>query len=1050
MLKQAADDAVPLLDEPELASAARRLLAIVAAHAGDMDLSRSHLAELPDEEGAATPSTKAACEQAAGRYDGSLACMEEALRIEPDDPELLLQKAYIEIAVAFSSPGLQSGLSVVGIDARRVNLERARDALTTAVASWDAHGLRDYSVGARVQLVTILGLLGQSDQGLQVAVQATECGNADVHAWMARARCEMDCGDLVAAEESLQKAAKDDPGSAALATLLAAMVAAKGDSRAAADQIARAFSEDWEPRERVEARALQARFLWEAGAREEAVRLIESLTPSMQSTPRIIVEKADFLLRLDRVQDAQTEIETAVATYPREPAILHIAGEVNARAGNFRRALSRYAKALWLAPNPESLSGAASCCLRLRRPGIALKLIDKYERRGVAVGELSEIRARAFFAMGQLGAAAEAYEEHIRQHPGDAMSMNNAAVCWWRLGRRDRVRPLLERIAETDRQNWEVCVGLAHLHLADGKSEDAFQWVTEALSRDKDNPSVILHYFNIAFHTGHAEQAFPALKDLQDRFPHFPGMIQVPEEQGFEIYRKSLERGAKLEQLYQERKLPIAFAAERLNLALPLYRVVMSRARVPFWADSGSTAEKRHGHEATSPAQEVVIDYAALVTLAQIGMLQLAAECFRHVYVPSAVSEQIQYDRIGLNRRLNYLSARGQRRIRDQLSVAGVIDRWKTICPDLGAWPESGSLHDSFLCERACASYLVDSRVERHRPSEAMPGDIVTTAMLVEHFWSTGVIMREQRDAAIEHLRSTGNWEDDDATALGQTPERVVVDRVALSTWHDMGLLDALLERVPTVLLSPWTVYSLNQDVAEEETHREALQLIDAIESAVSGTDSGYVVMQPLSEVSEDEQAWKAGVVLAREKHLPLWSDDLVTRLIHAGEAPDSAQHFSTRSALDVALERSLVSSDAHHAAIIKLVAMGFTYCWFTGSTLAWSLHRHNYLDNGETASLLSHRGDPAAFWRVAALAIREMADRHEETREPSARQLAHWMRELSAIAGKGIAGVNAAYIALVTGLLQPKALSVRALWHAQVAIWESLGWYIRKTPGLG
>lgn len=1042
--EKAAESARSLLSEHPGSPDALRVLALAALEKQDIDQALQRLDECEDRDTPASLSIRAACEMERGDYDAAVDHVEEALGAEPDDPMLLLQKASMQMERVFASPGLQSGLAVIGDGAHRRQLEDARDTLRTAVESWDEHGLKDYSAALRGQLAYALALLDEEEEGLAVVVEATQCCNADPRAWLLRAQYEIKLRDRSGAAESLCKARAMAPDDAAVVTLEAELIAEKDPLEAAAE-IDKSYSEQWEVREKLEARVMQSRFLWLGGKREDALALLDALPPELRETPRITAARSAYLLRLGKAQDAQDVIEDAVQVYPEEPAIMHLAGEAHLAAGDYRQALRRYARALRLAPNSDSLSGIALACLQLQRPHAALKLLAAFSAKGVPTEELAELKARAHFNLGELQEAGEAYEDQLRTHPDDLAALTNASVCWWRLGRRDRMAPLLERITQVDPTNWTACAQLAQLCLADEKKDEAFCWAREARARAKDDPKALLHYFWIAFHTGHEDEAFPVLQEIADRFPEFSGLVRVPEAEGIEMYRELLKRGERIESAYEERKLPITFVADRLNRSLPLDRAIRQRAQLPFWADSGSREDTTAAAVACKSACEVVIDYSALATLAQIGMLRAGARCFPTIHIPSQVREQIQVDRFAVNERLTYLRDRGQRRIWDRLETSGTLDRWREYTTDPGEWPEGISRHDKHLCERADAWYLLDQKLAEARSPEELPGTIITSKALLECLWENGLVTAEHHDTAAEYLRKTGNWDSDDTRPPEKLPDRLVIDLFALGTWECMELLQLVLDTVPTVLVSPWTRYHLSQDVGEEEVHEEAIGLIRAIEDALGQEGSTFVVSQATSGGPDEQDGWKGAISLACEKQIPLWTDDLITRVIHAGETPGAA-HFSTRSVVELAREKGSLPLDEYHRAILTLVQTGFEYCSFNAVTLVWAIARHNYQPNPHADLLLRKRGTSVDFWNVAALAIAAMAESHEKDGRPTALQLTSWMRRLTGKIGEATLGVSRQYVRLVAKRLEGRSSRVRLLWENLVAIWDSIGWYIRNV----
>lgn len=1027
-----------MLLENEDDSDAHRLLVLAALDKHDTGAARQHLAKAGLGDDPSGLSMRAACDLAEGLFEEALPKVEAALGAEPDDPVLLLQKATILNQMALSSPGLQSGISIVGLSAQRREMERARDAFRAAVRSWDEHGLRAYSSYPRVQLAVSLSLLDEQQEALSAAVEATECLDANHEAWVVRARCELDVQDTAAAEESLARAAALAPDDAGVVLVRAGLKGETGRPLDAVEDISHSFSDRWHPREKLEARALQVRFLWQAGEQEKAFALLDSLPPEMGQTPRLIAQKSGFLITARRYQEAQALLDAGIQDYPNEPALLHICGDAYLATNDSRRALSRYAKALRLAPNPDSLYGAAQCCVLLGRPKAVLRLTEAFARRGISDNRLYEMTARAWFDLGDLQEAADVYERYLQAIPDDTVALNNASVCHWRLGRRDKALPLIERIAQLRQTDWEVCVRIAQIHLADGANEKAFEWARQALSRGQEHPEAYLFYIMTGFNSGHSDEVGPALQELHQKFPDFQGLRIMQKEEGIEVFKQSLARTAEVERLYQEGKLPITFVVDQLNQALPLYRAIRQWNSQTFRAETGHISDLKQRYTACASSPEVVIDYPALVTLAQHDFLTPAMHVFRKIHVLFSIREQLQHDRMKLNGRLGYFKDRGQRAIRDRLMDSGTLESWRAYSDDLAKWPASGGLHDKHLAGLSGAHYLIDWRMLEAQSPDELPPNVITSKSLLSRFWSLG-LDRERYERAVEYLQKTGNWESDGTAPLTETPEKIVIEAWTASTWHAMGLLDYLLGTV-RLLVSPWTVHRLNSDVAEEEVYAEALRLVDLIEATMQEQGGVFTVTQPSGNGTDSgERPWEMVSALAAKISLPLWSDDLVTQLFHSHQV-SGAKCFSTRTVAEVAFKRRHIGADQYHKTVLSLVHGGYVYCSFNAQTLAWTLRQHNYQLNDDTLLLLSKQGDVMPFRIVITNTIAELARTHDASGEPNSRQLRECMQFLAMATDAARVGLPRAVAVRTKRALSGRSYLVRRSWDTLVEAWDSLG----------
>ncbi len=1025
---------------------AYRLLAVVALENEDIGLARKNLSRIHESDDPATQSMLAFCDTLEGLFNNALSHVNSALKIAPDDPVLLLQKGSIYLQKAFTSPMFKAEPDVSCSALLREEFQKAQESLEKAVESWDVHGLEEYSAEARIQLAAASANLGDHKRAVSLAEEATRCRNVNPRVWIERAVCELAANNLDAAETSIRRVLDDSPGMPQAVILQALLMRKKGQSDRALKQLEETSVEGWPQAEALESSLLRVELLWVPNQLDKAIEAIDALPQELRDHPRAILARAQYLIDSGKSKEAQSELEHTIRQHPNEVPILNMAALAHFQSSDFKLALQRYSRAMRFAPNSQSLKGVALCCIRLGRAKAALKLLDHFKEKGIWDDEMIEVRAKALFSDGELQEAANSFEEYLRKRPDDAIVLNNAAACYFRLGRRDKAIPLLEKLAQAEPDNWRVCAQLAQIHFTDGRPEDAFRWAKLALDRGTEDPQAHLLYVVIGVHSGHAREAVPVMEQLRNKFPDFKGLRPMPFPEALEQVRRHNETVAEIKENYQSRRLPITFAAQMSGKPLAFYRVLLRRTPLPFLADSGSFEDQRASRQSCSSASEVVIDYPALLTLAQCELFETAKKCFSKLHICADDREKIQADKLSLAERLSYLTKRGQRVIHERLERAGVLDSWKNSRQDLTEWPVESFSQDRFLCDTSEACYLVDWQIISEKAPGDLPQHVITSKSLVNYLWNQGMITRNQYDRALKYLQETHNWNGDDMPLPAHTPKALVVELTTLSTWKEMGLLECFFKSGFDLLVSPLTVYWLQQDILEEEIYQEAFTLVKRIEEALSSKHNEFEISDVGRSLEENGRLWRSCIALAAERQIPLWSDDLVTKAFYAREVP-GAQCFGTRTVLDTARDKSLVDPHTCHVIILKLIHLGYQYCWFKSETLTWSLRQHNYQDNPDTGALLKHRGDPDPFEGVIANAIAEMAKLHDESGEPNLDRLGHWMRELGRSTAEGSPGVTVRFVEGTSRLLQSSSWAVRSCWDSIEVRWRSLG-FVRRHRG--
>jgi len=1024
--------------------AANRILAVAHLHEGSVSEARKRLSEIGDSDDFSNLSVLARCDAAEGRYRDAAQHLERVLEAVPDDPVILLQKGAVQLEAILSRDLAGMSLRQPIPDVRRVELMKAHSSLARAVEVWDDHGLREYSADARAQLAVTLSLLGEHDTAIRAAREATSCKNADARAWVILARCQMDANDLNEAEESANHALTLQHDMPAATTLLSLIKARGGKYLEALGTLDQAPMKEWPEADRLSASILRADLLWDANERERALALVMALPAEVREQPFAVARQADYLVALGRAEDAREIIASALDKWPKDPMVLHAAGEVQLAMKDAAAALRSFAKAVRLAPNARSVAGLGWTLLRLGRPTAVLKVLDHFEGKGVHADELLAVRGAALYDLGQFHEAAETYDHYLVAHPRHPAALQNAAVCRMQLGHRRKAIELLQVVAELAVSDWRSCAGLAELYITEGDRDAAFRWARDALTRGPDQPETHLLYIRIALETGHGKDAAPVMSQLVERFPDFPHFQRKTLAEGLELIRDSQRRADDVTREYLAGRLPIALAADVINKPLALLRVLLRRDSAGFIAEFGDKDGQESALTACQESEVVVIDYPALITLAQCETWDLA-RCFSRVCVPAKVRTLIQIDRMHLSERLAYLRERRQRAIHDRLAPDGVLERWKEIEPDLARWPLDVEAQHSFLCERAGATYLIDTSAADAAQAAETSGPVLTTQELVEQLWSQGRIARDQYSHARGYLTETGNWDIAQTSVSDRLPECVLIDASTLFTLEVIGLLDWVLINVPRVYVSPYAVFRLNTDVMEEEVYKEALSLVEQIEVQLDAGREVFVIEgSPAPNAEAGDLLASIGAPVPPDT--ALWSDDLVTKMVRVRAEP-GARVFSTRTVLDRACEVGIIDADRYHRTVLRMMHAGFSFCWFKGETLVWSLDQRNYQTNEDTDALLKNRGNPDAFEVVVAFAIAKMAERHDACGAPTLDQLQKWMEQLGRATADGFSGVMAVFVKETARLLSGRSLRVQSLWKNLVLRWASMG-FIKRQRG--
>jgi tetratricopeptide (TPR) repeat protein len=176
--------------------------------------------------------------------------------------------------------------------------------------------------------------------------------------------------------------------------------------------------------ELVQARAATRAREWKLAAG----RWHEIFLAADERAPEACVETARALLMLKDPESAKGVLDVGIQSFPREPELLEMQGDVLVELGFRRAAESAYDEALALdADRPSALLSLARLRLDLGMHASALEALERRIKLGACDQETWLLAARAYRGAGRLSDAYQAYDRAFVSGPADAAQLAGAA-----------------------------------------------------------------------------------------------------------------------------------------------------------------------------------------------------------------------------------------------------------------------------------------------------------------------------------------------------------------------------------------------------------------------------------------------------------------------------------------------------------------------------------------------------------------------------------------------------------------------------------------------
>jgi hypothetical protein len=647
-----------------------------------------------------------------------------------------------------------------------------------------------------------------------------------------------------------------------------------------------------------EAQLWAAARVMQAGDLVKAGQLLSSLEDPKDNT--WLQLHGQWLLKTGRVDEGVNALTQAALRFS-DPVQLEAVGALALGHKQWAQAVLVFEKALSInSGDQRAREGAATAHLHLHRFAKALPLLDSLSK----------------------------------EFPTDSGYTINTAICLAREARSGEAIQLLRVFVEQGDPPLMAVVTLAQLMAGEGIPRDGFDLLHHYRKRFWDQYEYVGAYLSMAYSAEREDlgrQALTQLQVLQER-GEAPADVLVPTS-----LEQLLEHGKQHSELEIRRALAVLQGQfPWLNIAEfrndPAIRAWSQRTGIRRWlwespvslSDSavyctnGFTVPQAGGDlvsiECSARGAPVVADLTALLTLDQLGLLQVAFDYFGVVHIPDSYLFKLLVDS-------------------DQLQPHQPSRR--TALSVLAAAMLSGKLHAESTIT-ADTSKVIDE----HYPDTQPPPNVYHLQDLAAAISTAGVAT----DLQLKTLQSISHRA---ATASASHPaiERddwLVISLSTMCSIHSIGLLDAVLELF-RVQLAPGDRDSVmgerqwfeSQQQLEAQNRRLMTVLRDdkrlqrhppALPTATSQINANMFELGLATDAAQ----------LAKTLKLPLLADDRVLQAIRFREQPVSASSsFGTPQLLRAMTKHSVISPEEYALHVRKLMSWRYRFIPISADLLA-------------------------------------------------------------------------------------------------------------------
>jgi len=506
--------------------------------------------------------------------------------------------------------------------------------------------------------------------------------------------------------------------------------------------------------------------------------------------------------------------------------------------------LSYAEKFAQLVNTPLAFGRYVELLIEANKPKEALTVLSPMIQREPSYPTIKLQEAACRQQLGQFSIASQLYEQYLQNEPDSFVAAFNLGVCYQCQGQREKAIQAFITAEKLRPNEVQVQAALALMYQIEEKRQNAYHHAHKALELAPDNPDIYLFFFQVAYFCGYEEEAVKVLTEVPRRFPEYKHLKVMSLEEAQEIVASSREYYNRVRQFYQSGNLPLALVAKWLAKPLALiWRVFSQDKDVQILCALGNPEEQRISHGLAIQANQVVVDYSALLTLHHLGLVDLPIKLFGKAYLAQGVFDQLQRDisflvqSIPLNRieRLEsilntiYQNPKFQRQT-EWLESSLILDAQQAE----GIRPFYEQ--DIILAKQYGALYLLDNSLVFSRVEQVLPDQVTTTKRLADHLLGSGKLKRTDHEKACTYLAKAHQLDDSGMENIARF-KTVVASHQTLETLLETDLLDLLVTEFDVIYISLPTLSLLKQGVGEIKFHQELLETAKEIEATIKNND---------------------------------------------------------------------------------------------------------------------------------------------------------------------------------------------------------------------
>jgi predicted Zn-dependent protease len=592
----------------------------------------------------------------------------------------------------------------------------------------------------------------------------------------------------------------------------------------------------------------------------------------------------------------------------------------------------------------------------------AFETTEKLGKMGVNTTNVRYIKAITARNIGNYTESEKTWKELIKDNPHDSQLAYGYAELLAIQEKYDEALPLLDRFIQSNQDLNLKCLRLAvHILCSQDKEKVAFNKLDNCFIYIQGDPDLLMQYMNLGYQIEEeqkAHQALIRLEQLKDEGKISDQVFKkVSLDEIKDIIRRRYESIDKLCEQYLHGKALRHFFSSFFNISLYsdwayktlslafLPEVPVKRAQFTIYSTNGFRVEKNELVPIAVPngIREIVIDYTALITLHQLGLIPKLTKQFNALYYPNLLHSIWDGDK----QKYKQIQSSQEKIYRN---LVDKFEKGRLESIELPA-SKSREIDGAFQFAETNNIPLVSAYIEKKEIPKEFSGTIFRFHQILTYLYEKG---RLSESRFVEIKKLIKDQEDlvtkDISTMLNQV-DQVVFDETTLELAERFELIDVIIEAGLKVIVEKKVLQNIQGKIREIEYSARISKWQKDLISLVNDTkveNKRKLFVSEHTLIRDDVKTRNLHVYdilavetsqLAERKGLPLLSDDRFIQM-------HSAKSFGTDAFLHYLFSKEVISLQEYAEAFLKLCEWRYRFLIPTSDIIVYLAfeYKHNPL----------------------------------------------------------------------------------------------------------